>query len=288
MNWIIAGCHCCQGESFHLFGGSTASGDVSDNDRYSPSASAWTSLTNLVSPARSDCRGFTVQNVAYVVGGDPLLYDNDSYVLDTWTSKTDCTYASSELIAGSVGLYGYAVFFDGENREYDPSGNSWATKATRTPYATRNRPSSFSIDGGFFTATGLSTGTNKETVKYDPSTDSWSSKADHPVAKQQASGMSIGGKGYVFGGLSTEYNQLDEYEPTGDSWAAKANNSSGTANGMSCGFKSEGFACSGGVTVPPLVYSNHNDSYTPATDTWTGAIVVPTPLRRLSACTNLK
>lgn len=245
-------------------------------------------MTNLVTPPRNDCRAFTVQNVAYVVGGDTNLYDNDSYVVDTWTSKTNCTYTSNELIAGAVGLYGYAVFYDGENREYDPSGDSWATKATRTPYATRTRPSSFSIDGGFFTASGLSTGTSKETVKYDPSGDSWSSKADYPVVKQQGSGMSIGGKGYVFGGLSTEYNQLDEYDPAGDSWTAKSDNNSGTANGMSCGFSSSGFACGGGVTAPPLALSDHNDEYTPASNTWTGSILVPSPKRRLSACTNLK
>lgn len=296
MNWLIAGCHCCQGFAFHIFCGATTGSALSDNDRYDVGAGTWSSLTNAVSPTRFFCQSFTITDTAYVCCGQSggALSDNDSYTVDSWTSKTSCTAAANYLIPGAVAGNGYTIHQDGSNFEYSPGGDSWSTQATRTPYANRSQPTGFTIGDGVYSATGLTAGTSKETDKYEPSGDSWTSKSDHLTAKQQASGMTIGGKGYVFSGLNTtgdgtgEWDDLDEYDPSGDSWTSKAANVAGAPNGMACGFNSEGFAVGGYRTVVGVVtFYDYNSSYTPGSDTWDSASPTPTPSRGASACSSL-
>lgn len=294
------GCRCCGGVAFHLFAGADAS-TLSDNDRFESSSRSWSSKTNVPSPARSSNTAFTISGIAYTVCGgstSSTLRDNDSYQLDTWTAKTDCTSASSDIISGTVGDNAYVVIYTGPNYEYAAAGDSWSTKTSASSPSQQGYAAEFSLDSGVFRVTGTSSTGSNDIQKYTPSGDSWTSKTDFPRAKHQAAGMSIGTNGYLSAGYAanssfphTELTLHDEYAPSGDSWTSLSENAYGAADSSAVGFSANGYVCGGAITATTspfaTTYYSKNERYTPGSDSWLTDTVFPDPKRFLMGGTSL-
>lgn len=97
---------------------------------------------------------------------------------------------------------------------------------------------SFSINGKGYITTGNTSINNTpdnhvDNWEYNPSNDTWSQKADFAgVARSEAVGFALNGKGYVGTGLgSTNLNDFWEYDPVLNTWTQKNNFGGGARRG---------------------------------------------------------
>ncbi|GAA4441778.1 hypothetical protein GCM10023091_27550 [Ravibacter arvi] len=114
---------------------------------------------------------------------------------------------------------------------FDPATNKWERKAD-FPGGARTAFVAFGVGGKGYVGLGnrgdassLTDSFEKDFWEYDPSTDKWTKKADFPGNRRSgAYSMSIGGRGYVGGGLDVAIkivNDFWEYNPNSDSWQKK-------------------------------------------------------------------
>lgn len=185
--------------------GYVAGGDVSIgnattiNEEHDPVGDSWASRTSTPSPARSSLATAEISgNESHIMGGSNHVADNDQYSQsgDSWTSKTDllspgrsaaaACFLDSNVYLTTGGYVPTPPFTTllRDTDEYDPVGDSWASK-TDCPIPARS--------GGSFTAASEkgylhhSNSAQQDTDEYDPSGDSWTSKTNDSV------GSSVGG-----------------------------------------------------------------------------------------------
>jgi N-acetylneuraminic acid mutarotase len=212
-------------------------------------------------------------------------YDSTS---DTWTQKADFGGGTRDFAVGfSIGGKGYMGTGEGELYpyykndfwEYDPASNTWTQKADFGGTA-RAAAAGFSIGSKGYIGTGDtfdSVGHNiklKDFWEYDPASDTWTQKADlGGAARGEATGFSIGGKGYIGTGTTVDSsgafvnsNDFWEYDPVSNIWTQKAD-FGGTARNGAVGLSigSKGYIGTG------FDSSTQKDfwEFEPATNTWT-------------------
>src|ERR1051325_8680825 len=195
-----------RGEAFHFsignkgyIGGGQNSSSICYQDfwEWDQPTNTWTQKANFGGGRRAEAVSFTIANKGYVTTGwnpvDPNLFQNDIWV-------------------------------------YDPSANMWTQKISM-PSTIRVGASGFSI--GYKGYVGLgSGGINPNFVyfsdlwEYNSLTDIWTQKANFPPGyREQASGFSIGNKGYFTCGVDsfTNLNDLWEWDQLTNTWTQKAN-----------------------------------------------------------------
>jgi len=181
----------------------------------------------------------------------------------TWHIKKELGTNGREGVTGfSIGSKGYigtglSYHFNGnvsENVfhndfwEYDPVTNVWTQKADFAGGA-RWRSTGFAIGNKGYMGTGaadISFNEEKSDFwEYDPATNRWSQKANFGGGiRAQATGFSIGGRGYIGLGSGDGYLHPDfwEYNPITDAWIQKASytgqyrGSTGQSRGSAVGF----------------------------------------------------
>jgi len=103
---------------------------------------------------------------------------------------------------------------------YDPSGDSWSTKASMT--ATRTEFSLAAVNGKLYAIGGFPLQTTVEA--YDPVGDSWTTVAPLPVARSSMATATVNGKIVVAGGYDGgNSNRVDIYDPLTDTWSSGPN-----------------------------------------------------------------
>lgn len=182
---------------------------------------------------------------------------------DTW--QTTAYAGKAYLTMGNTGVAVADVY------EYDPGTDTYATKtACPTPLvsgANALHSSNWYHFGGFDT---VGSADSDRCVVYDVVGDAWSSIANLPAAASETAAVTVGGKIYVFGGLSgtTRLDLTRIYDIAGDSWSAGAVIPEALA---AVGVATDGtfiYLFGGdrpGSTVPD---SNLIRRYDPATDSW--------------------
>ncbi|HEY5773046.1 MAG TPA: hypothetical protein VIS75_10475, partial [Chitinophagaceae bacterium] len=224
-----------------------------------------------------------------------LLPDLFSQV-NTWQQKQSIPGSVRYLATGlNIGSKGYiGLGFDGSNVlkdfwEFDPVSNTWSQKADFAGDA-RTAAVGFSIGNKGYVGTGgadiTPTGDRKDFYEYDPATNTWTQKADFPgIARQVATGFSIGNKGYVGIGRTVGFSYLQdfwEYNPANDTWTQKADFGGGqryASVGFSIGTK--GYIGTG-TSAPGFTYRKDFWEYDQATDTWIQKADVGGPPRELA------
>jgi hypothetical protein len=117
------------------------------------------------------------------------------------------------------------------NEEYDPTTNTWTTKATvptgRSKLATVTVQNKIYAIGGYDDAS-PGTPTAKNEV-YDPTTDTWTTKAEMPTARGSICANNVNDQIYVTGGLEMtrplyveDSNKTEAYNPATNTWVTKA------------------------------------------------------------------
>jgi hypothetical protein len=216
-----------------FFGNKVGAVALSSVEQYTPSPTdSWATMTSG-SPARQGASTASLSGAAYTFGGleasSPFyMDDNDEYVTDAWTAKTDMPSPSRHNHEGlTVGSYCYSVYGDdGTSKlrdadQYDPSGNSWTSK-TDAPANARYYLGAAGIGTKGYTWGGHDGVSVRDCEEYDPSGNSWTSKTDMPTpARSGCGGFDIGSDGYSTGGdAATNMNDTDKYTPGSDTWAA--------------------------------------------------------------------
>lgn len=130
------------GTKGYNFGGALSTGaSVQTNYEYNPSGNSWATKASLPTPARNGAAAFTISGTAYLIDGGPVVTRrNDSYVVDTWTTKTqplspDRQYPGGASIdAGGVGWITGGLLQSGSyistHDEYVP--DSWTNRTACT------------------------------------------------------------------------------------------------------------------------------------------------------------
>ena len=209
---------------------------IDDFWEYDPGTNVWSQKADLGSSGSREAGiGFSIGNKGYIGTGcnhqisyGYLLKDFWEYDPggNTWSRKADVGGESRVASVGfSIGLKGYVGTGSGSNYlkdfwEYDPSTNTWNRKADFGGIA-RQSASGFSIDNYGYIGTGVYGDVNynkcKDFWEYSVETDSWTQKPDFGgTAKSEATGFSIGTKGYIAcGNLSGQQQTNDfwEYDP---------------------------------------------------------------------------
>src|SRR5262249_38721255 len=171
--------------------------------------------TAMPSPGRYRSAGVAISALCYSWGGwnssNVPQSQNDQMTPGspaTWTTRTAITASRANSAASSISTKGYNFCGDDAtpaqqrtNYEYDPTGNSWATK-TQSPTPARDGMACFTISGKAYIIDGGAT-INPQNDNYV--VDTWTNKTAPPSAakRQFLSGASndAAGTGYITGGL---------------------------------------------------------------------------------------
>ncbi len=204
-----------------------------------------------------------------------------------WSTKASMPTPRTNLAVGAVNgvLYavgGYGGINGGSNtlgtvEAYDPSTNSWATKASMP---TARSGLSVGVVNGVLYAVGGYQGLNTYvgTVEaYDPSTNSWTTKASMPTRRYVFAVGVVNGVLYAVGGVgATSYalGTVEAYDPSTNSWATKASMPTGR-NGLSVGVVNGVLYAVGGVDVTSNPVGTV-EAYDPSTNSWATKASMPT------------
>lgn len=160
----------------------------------------------------------------YTLGLVCLLSALTIKVQAQWTKKADFP-SKGKTTSFAINDAGYVLSGDSTNNfwKYDPSSNTWMPLAD-FPGAPRVSAVGFAIGNTGYIGTGhnsrKSTPVYADFWAYDPATNTWTEKAPLPGgARAEASGFSIGNKGYLGGGGLSDFW---EYDPAGNTWTRKA------------------------------------------------------------------
>jgi len=204
------------------------------------------------------------------------LADNDQYIPDAWTSKTDVPYGVHSHAAATIS--GLVYLFSGKEAtstwsnncyEYNSSGNSWAAKTDVVSPDRAYLAGSEANSKGYIYGGSNSTPTRlQDCDEYNQSGNSWANKTSMPSpAREYLAGSSISNKCYTYcGETTTQIQDCDEYTASGDSWASKTDAPAPARRQLAaCTISTKGYIFGGYSGVG----SKDCDEYDPSGDSWT-------------------
>lgn len=161
-----------------------------------------------------------------------------------------------------------------KNEMYDPSTDSWSTKA-RKPVAGAGMGACICNGKFYLIGGGHDGGYDAYNHVYDPINDSWESKAPVPEAREGYFVASTGGKVYAIGGCDATipHSENYEYDPATDQWTLKANKPNNSGNAIAVAVNGKIY-CIGGAHGNDVLKENWE--YDPTIDCWTRKSDMPT------------
>jgi N-acetylneuraminic acid mutarotase len=248
------------GKIFAIGGLNDSQSFLCTNEMYDPGTGNWTSKTPMPTP-RSQFAISVYQNKIYVIGG---------LLKETFIDRVRVSAA---------------------NEVYDPSTDTWETKASMpTP---RSGLSASVVKGKIYLLGGgqeypyPNWGPSSINEVYDTETDTWATKTSMPQRVFLAASVVLDEKIHVLGGqfefLGGGYGDFHQvYDPENDTWTM--------ATPVPEGFFSAGAGVTTGVYAPKRIYviggerlnegqnpSNVTHVYDPYLDSWTVGAPMPTP-----------
>ncbi len=235
----MAGSTPTTSSSTYTYGGITnVALAITQSDSYTPDA--WSTNTAMPTGVYS-AAGVAISSLCYSWGGWNASTVTQSVNQQmtpgspsTWATKTAMTAARAEATASAISTKGYNIEGSATtNYEYDPSGNSWATK-TACPAPAKSGLSSFTISGTIYVMYGSP---DAGTLRNDSYVvDTWSTAATPPgtagTARYRAGSAALDASsvGWVTGGqiASSSTNLHSEYTP--NAWSARTVVTTGTTH----------------------------------------------------------
>jgi N-acetylneuraminic acid mutarotase len=209
-----------------------------------------------------------------------------------WSQKANIPTGAGSYINFSTNGKGYMIApFSNTLSEYNPSTNTWITKAP-FPGTSRESAVGFSIGSKGYIATGIQTGGGllNDLWEYNAITNTWIQKANFPGgARQNAVAFSIDNKGYVGTGYDgTIKNDFWEYDPSANMWTQKANFGGGVrAEAAAFSVGNKGYIGTGTSSLNNSGLTNDFWEYTPGTDSWIQKASLPGSTRVLAVAFGL-
>ena len=197
---------------------------------YTPGSDAWTTKASMLGVGRYGAATAVVNGVLYAFGGNGdeggvQAYDPRT---DTWSLKARMTPRANAGAAVVNGLIYLVGGNDGTGAMvpaltvYDPSSDSWTTKASMpTP---RTMLAVTAVNGMVYAVGGLG-GSGNELEAYDPASNTWTQKAAMPTGRRELTAAVLNGEVYAIGGTAADgsgyTNVVEAYNPGTNTWASK-------------------------------------------------------------------
>ncbi len=272
-----------------------------------PAENTWTTKTPM-NQARSNLGVAVVSGKIYAIGGyndsHSFLGTNEMYdpETDNWLIKTPMPTPRSQF---AISVYQNKIYVIGgllkepsvdrvqasaANEVYDPSTDTWQTKASmptpRSGLTASVVKSRIYLLGGGQEFPYPNWGPSSINEVYDPETDTWATKTSVPQRTFLAASVVLDEKIHVLGGqfefLGGGYGDFHQvYDPENDTWT--------TATPVPDGFYSAGAGATTGTYAPKKIYviggerghddqspSNVTQIYDPNQDSWTVGAPMPT------------
>jgi N-acetylneuraminic acid mutarotase len=194
------------------------------NECYNPTSNTWTTKKNMTT-ARGGLTSSVVNNMIYVIGGydyyDTFSLDkNECYnpTSNTWTTKRNMTTGRANVGATVVddkiyviGGYRYRIsgddyigFHSDVNECYNPTSNTWTTKAS-LPIA-RDGATLSTVNGKIYVIGGRVDDELNHPVNinrcYNPTSNTWSTKKGMPTTRLGSTASVVDNNIYIIGGWS--------------------------------------------------------------------------------------
>jgi len=272
-------------EKIYAIGGGVTLSALDSNEEYNPNTDEWIPKKPMPTP-RSNFAIAVFQNKIYTFGGDKraggisdLTSVTEVYdpLTDIWESKASMPIVKGYFSANVIGNKIYilsgltqstpneTLALSSENIVYDPSTDSWTTKAA-IPIATHSYVSAV-VDNKIYVISGSSVGV---TQIYDPKTDTWSDGEPIPTVVQNAAGAATTGTFapkaiYVFGGFVEflwSLNLTQIYHPENNTWSS-GTDMLASRYGLRAAEMNDTLFVMGGTAGQILPPTNLNEKYVP-------------------------
>lgn len=196
-----------------------------------------------------------------------------------WTTKAPMPTARHAMGAAVINDIIYVVGGSNNNSNlttleaYNTTTNSWSNKASMT--VPRGELGVAAVNGKIYAIGGYGTNAVNAVEEYNPATDTWTTKAPMPTARSIICVTVINNKIYVVGGWPGNISTLELYDPATDTWATKAPCSIGRHQ-INCAvsLNNEMYYIGGKNNLNSNFYAI-NESYNPATNSWTTHTALP-------------
>jgi len=256
---------------------------VNTVEAYDPATDSWTTMAPIPT-ARSSPRPQGINGVLYVAGsgsGNTPITTLEAFTpapvagSGTWVTKAPMPTARDGLALGEVNGILYAIGSNvvAVNEAYDPTTDSWATKAPIPNPRSLRGTNNAVVNGIVYVIGGNPTGfCSSANQAYDPATNSWTTKASMPQPSCHLSVVALNGLIYAIGGTIGFFGSggpspfVYIYNPATNMWTAGASMPTsrydlavGVVNGVL-------YAVGGFNNLSEL---NVVEAYNPVTNTWT-------------------
>jgi N-acetylneuraminic acid mutarotase len=304
---VIASLVACAGDSLPLGPETPGAAEAVP----SPMASAVGWASGLPMPTkRLGLVAATVNGIVYAIGGqteflkgDSLAYGakltkveafNPASAQAKWASKAPLPAkrawpSGAAVISGKIYVPG-GLSPNGNPTKtlyvYDPSTNTWSTKAP-LPVASA-RGAAAVINGKLYVLT--PTANASLLHRYDPASNTWTARASAPRAHHYPASGVIDGKLYIAGTMNsnkTPFHGTSVYDPATNTWAQRSDMPGGSIGAGSRVIGTKLYLV-GGSDTPGAMETSIIKVYDPATDYWTwqnSALWMPTARSFLAAAT---
>jgi N-acetylneuraminic acid mutarotase len=281
------------GDKFYVLGGVTNSSVVlNDFWEYNITTNTWLQKPNFPGPERYGAVSFILGNTGYIAtGGNDNGYLDDMWqydpVSDSWLQRIGLPAGSAQHENQRTEAFGFVInnkaylgggigFVFGANQtnniafydlwEYNPTSNSWTTKADLPDFTGRNMGVGIAMNGKGYVGLGCNVDqtVNHNTFwEYDPTTDAWTSKAPFPSNfTADAATFVLDSLIYLIGGVNLNplglSNQVYTYDAVANTWTQLSNYSGGAVAGPFC--------ISTGTRA--FVGGGYNSGIVPRNDVW--------------------
>lgn len=201
--------------------------------QFDPASNSWTQKADYPAPMYGAI-AWGNSTHGYVGGGTAYSFEYFKYdpITNTWTAIANCPIDATDQTAFSVAENGY-VMTGNQLVEYNPSSNSWSTKAN-VPAGLGAWGTSFVIGSSAFVKNGVAL------YEYKPAQNEWLVRSSCPgIATGGSSAFSMNQRGYIISGysgsLSLVTKEIWEYNPATNTWQ-QLDDFPGSARRFSVGF----------------------------------------------------
>lgn len=264
----------------------------------------WEALPDLAGGPRQESCVVALRGEVVVVGGINALGATVTLVeayaptAARWRRLADLPlplhHANCAVVDGRIVLGGFLLGVDftpdGRTFLYDPDGDAWSEAASMPDGSQRGAAGTAALDGALYVVGGLQSSSQSRVSRYRIDDDAWEELASLPEPLDHLTAHAVDGRLFVVGGrtngLGRHTAQLLELELATQTWGELSAMPTSRA-GFAAAVVGDEIVVVGGegnAAAESGVFAE-TEIYSPATDSWRGAVSMRVPRHGMGAAT---